>query len=201
LERSTKDFTNRKAPALPEGGKEPIERMLKAYGFSSRQALCRHLDVSQSTMANRIMRGNFPADWVLICSMETGASLEWLTYGRGQSQTDNLNEPSSWIECIKITNGVIEKPNWVSYDASLLPDDVITPQLVMSDRSTYVVDASKTDITDGFWLIEIDNVVSIRELYRFPGNRIRVENGKASFECQVDDIKAMGKVILRTEQV
>lgn len=201
MERSTKDFTNRKAPVLPEGGKEPIERMLQAYGFSSRQALCRHLDVSQSTMANRIMRGNFPADWVLICSMETGASLEWLTYGRGEPQTENHNELSPWIECIKITNGTPEKPNWVSYDASLLPDDVVTPQLIMSERVTYIVDASKTDITDGFWLIEIDNVVSIRELYRFPGNRIRVENGKASFECQVNDIKAMGKVILRTEQV
>ncbi|MEN5016953.1 phage repressor protein CI [Erwinia sp. Eh17-17] len=201
MERSTKDFTNRKAPVLPEGGKEPIERMLQAYGFSSRQVLCRHLDVSQSTMANRIMRGNFPADWVLICSMETGASLEWLTYGRGAPQTDGQTEAASWIECIKITNGVKSQPKWVVYDAALLPDDVIAPQLIMNERITYIVDASKTDINDGFWLIEIDDVVSIRELYRFPGNRIRVENGKASFDCQLDDIKALGKVILRTEQV
>lgn len=201
MERSTKDFTNRKAPVLPEGGKEPIERILLAYGFSSRQVLCRHLDVSQSTMANRIMRGNFPADWVLICSMETGVSLEWLTYGRGEPQIDNQTERSSWIECIKITNGIKSEPKWVNYDPSLMPDDVITPQLIMSERVTYIVDASKTDITDGFWLIEMDDVVSIRELYRFPGNRIRVENGKASFECQVNDIKTLGKVILRTEHV
>ncbi|WP_419715572.1 helix-turn-helix domain-containing protein, partial [Enterobacter asburiae] len=26
------------------GGKDPIERIVQAYGFSSRQALCRHLD-------------------------------------------------------------------------------------------------------------------------------------------------------------
>ncbi|WP_336686791.1 helix-turn-helix domain-containing protein, partial [Enterobacter asburiae] len=25
------------------GGKDPIERIVQAYGFSSRQALCRHL--------------------------------------------------------------------------------------------------------------------------------------------------------------
>ncbi|MEN4656864.1 helix-turn-helix domain-containing protein [Pantoea agglomerans] len=53
------------------------------------QTLCRHLNVFQSTMANRIMRGNFPADWVLICSMETCTSLEWLTYGRGDSNITN----------------------------------------------------------------------------------------------------------------
>lgn len=79
-----KDLTNRKSIKLPEGGKDPIDRICAAYGFTSRQALCRHLDVSQSTMANRVMRGNFPSDWVLICAMETGASLDWLVYGRGE---------------------------------------------------------------------------------------------------------------------
>ncbi|WP_316247626.1 helix-turn-helix domain-containing protein [Pantoea agglomerans] len=53
------------------------------------QTLCRHLNVSQSTMANRIVCGNFPADWVLIFSMETGTSLEWLTYGHGDSNITN----------------------------------------------------------------------------------------------------------------
>ncbi|MDH1170070.1 helix-turn-helix domain-containing protein [Pantoea agglomerans] len=40
-------------------------------------------------MANRIVCGNFPADWVLIFSMETGTSLEWLTYGHGDSNITN----------------------------------------------------------------------------------------------------------------
>ncbi|MDU3234196.1 MAG: helix-turn-helix transcriptional regulator, partial [Citrobacter koseri] len=91
------DFTNRKSIQLPHGGKDPIERICAAYGFTSRQALCRHLDVSQSTMANRVTRGNFPADWVLICAMETGASLDWLVFGRGEApkmetHIENTNE-------------------------------------------------------------------------------------------------------------
>lgn len=106
MERSTKDFTIRKAPTLPEGGREPIERIVRAYGFSSRQALCRHLNVSQSTMANRIMRGNFPADWVLVCAMETGTSLEWLTYGRGDSNITNQEQPSAKIELKKSQMGI-----------------------------------------------------------------------------------------------
>ena len=55
------------------------------------------------------------------------------------------------------------------------------------------------EIVDGLWLIEIDKLVSIRELVRFPGGGIRVENGKSSFDCQLSDIVVLGKVITRTE--
>ncbi|MCV5888353.1 helix-turn-helix domain containing protein, partial [Escherichia coli] len=58
-----------------------MARILKAYGFSSRQAFCNHLGISQSTMANRYARDTFPADWVVICSMETGVPVEWLAFG------------------------------------------------------------------------------------------------------------------------
>lgn len=199
MERPTKDFTIHKAPTLPEGGKEPIERILQAYGFSSRQALCRHLNVSQSTMANRIMRGNFPADWVLVCAMETGTSLEWLTYGRGDSDITNQEQPSAKIELKKITNGIFSSSDWVEYDAKLLPSDVNAPLLVHFEKQNYLVDMIATEITDGLWLIEIDKLISVKELYRFPGGRIRVENGKASFECKADEIRVLGKVVARTE--
>lgn len=55
------------------------------------------------------------------------------------------------------------------------------------------------EITDELWLIEIEKLISVKELYRFPGGRIRVENEKASFECKADDIKVLGKVVARTE--
>lgn len=199
MERSTKDFTSRKAPTLPEGGKEPIERIVQAYGFSSRQALCRHLNVSQSTMANRIMRGNFPADWVLICSMETGTSLEWLTYGHGDAKNTIQDTASAKIKHKRITNGNFSTSDWVEYDSSLLPSDVVSPLLITFEKLNYLVDETEVDVTDGLWLIEIDNLVSVKELYRFPGGRIRVENGKASFECKAEDIKVLGKVVARTE--
>ncbi|MDM3317847.1 helix-turn-helix domain-containing protein [Citrobacter sp. Ce006] len=199
MERSTKDFTIRKAQSLPVGGKDPIERIVQAYGFSSRQALCRHLDVSQSTMANRIMRGNFPADWVLICAMETGTSLEWLTYGRGDSKITNQDISPTKIELKNITNGKFSSSDWVEYDAQLLPCEVNTPLLIRFEKQTFLVDETEAEVTDGLWLIEIDGFVSVKELYRFPGGRIRVENGKASFECKAEEITVLGKVVARTE--
>jgi phage repressor protein C with HTH and peptisase S24 domain len=71
--------------------------------------------------------------------------------------------------------------------------------LITFEKLNYLVDETEVDVTDGLWLIEIDNLVSVKELYRFPGNRIRVENGKASFECKAEDIKVLGKVVARTE--
>ena len=52
--------------------------------LKTRQALADHIGVSKSTLANRYMRDTFPADWIIQCSLETGASLTWLTTGNGQ---------------------------------------------------------------------------------------------------------------------
>lgn len=41
------------------GGKAAIERLLEAYGFTTKQALSEHLNVSKSTMANRVLRDSF----------------------------------------------------------------------------------------------------------------------------------------------
>ncbi|MEI7199391.1 helix-turn-helix transcriptional regulator [Pectobacterium parvum] len=64
-----------------QGGKAAIERLVEAYGFSTRQALCDHLGVSNSTIANRYMRDTFSSDWIIQCSIETGTYLRWLSTG------------------------------------------------------------------------------------------------------------------------
>lgn len=206
-----KDFTNRKSIKLPLGGKDPIERICYAYGFTSRQALCRHLDISQSTMANRVARGNFPADWVLICSMETGASLEWLVYGHGNGplQTEKAENPipdlkqpkSTQIDFIEIQNGIIQNQKEVFIASEMIPLGSVAPKLVAADGLFWIVDDYSGELVDGFWLIEMDGVSIIRELYRLPGGRLKIENGKHSFECKADDIKVIGKALSRTEQL
>lgn len=70
------------------GGQQVIERIVAAYGFTSRQAFCNHLGISQSTMANRYARDTFPADWVILCSLETGVCIEWLAFGRDTKSQD-----------------------------------------------------------------------------------------------------------------
>ena len=203
-----KDFTNSESIILPDGGKDPIERICIAYGFTSRQALCRHLNVSQSTMANRVARGNFPADWVLICSMETGASLEWLVYGKGNephqdagSNADVPDSNSTQVRYAEIHNGIMKNQKRLTVPSELIPGNSTSPMLVSTDGLIWIIDELNGEIVDGFWLIEMDGVTSMRELYRLPGGRIKVENGKHSFECKAEDVKALGKAIARIERI
>ncbi|KAB7697129.1 phage repressor protein [Plesiomonas shigelloides] len=203
------EFTKTKVTHLPDGGKEPIERIMAAYGFTSRLALCRHLNVSQSTMANRVSRGNFPADWVLICAMETGAAIEWLVYGHGtppkldakigSSLTEESQPTSTQMSYSVINNGVIQAKKFVNIASELLPQNTRAPRLLESDGIIWVVDDFSGTLVDGVWLIEMDKIVSIREIYRLPGERIRIENGKASFECSASEITVLGKAISKTE--
>lgn len=182
------------------GGREAIHRLLDAYGFSNRQALCVHLGVSQSTMANRYMRDTFPHDWIIACHLDTGASVEWLLTGFGSSfneQQKGALQPQ--VEFKNISNGVLSDNGYLTLDSKFLPENSKNTFAVNYERKNYLVDEYEGDITDGVWLIEIDNLVSIREVYRFPAGRIKIENGKASFECSADEIKVLGKVRCVTE--
>lgn len=180
------------------GGKEVIARILQAYGFTTRISLCNQLGVSQSTMANRYARDTFPADWVIVCHLETGASLIWLSTGVGSRFVDGRDDKTLHLKRIDITNGNMTTQNDVITDISTIPTGLLSPFIVTADKTTYLADGYDGDLVDGFWFIEIDGIVSVRELYRFPGGRVRIENGKASFECQIEDIKILGKIISQT---
>lgn len=183
------------------GGKEVIGRILEAYGFTTRISLCNQLGVSQSTMANRYARDTFPADWVIVCHLETGASLTWLSTGTGNKFVDGRDDKTVYLKHIDITNGNITTQKDIITDVSIIPDGLTSPFFLTADKTTYLADSYEGELVDGFWFIEIDGITSVRELYRFPAGRIRIENGKASFECSVSEIKVLGKVISKTEFV
>lgn len=183
------------------GGKEVIGRILDAYGFTTRISLCNQLGVSQSTMANRYARDTFPADWVIVCHLETGASLIWLSTGTGNKFVDGRDDKTVYLKHIDITNGNITTQKDIIADVSIIPDGLTSPFILTADKTTYLADSYEGELVDGFWFIEIDGITSVRELYRFPAGRVRIENGKASFECSVSEIKVLGKVISKTEFV
>ena len=123
----------------------------------------------------------------------------WLTTGQGLPFTDAKKSRTVVVERKKISNGILEVVGDYILDAEHLEEGLAAPFIVDSDRNTYLIDSYEGEAVDGMWLIEIDGIVSLRELVRYPGGRVRVENGKTSFECQADDIKVLGKVISKTE--
>lgn len=195
---------------LKTGGQAVITRLLEAYGFKTRQALCNQLNVSTSTMGTRWMRDVFPADWVVQCSIETGASVEWLSFGKGEmfpngsitnsnetekSANENLLSDVVAVPRKKVVDGSLYDSNFYMFDKAMLPSHLSNPLIVVDDDVSYVAEQKIDELTDGTWLVEIEGQVSIKELMRIPVGKVRVTAvpGSTSFECGINDLKPIAK--------
>lgn len=193
-----------------KGGQEVIKRLLIAYGFKTRQALCTQLGASTSTMSTRWMRDIFPADWVIQCSIETGASLAWLSFGQGEAfenedtksskaypvtANENLLNDVVSVPCKKIIDGNLYNSNFYMLDKSILPEHINKPLVIAEDDVLYLADLGAEEVSDGTWLVEIEGKTSIKELTRVPVGRVRVapRSEGYAFECAIEDIKPLAK--------
>lgn len=177
------------------GGQRVIERLIKAYGFTTRQALCDHLGVSKSTLATRYMRDIFPAEWVIQCALETKVSLLWLTTGDGSiyegNQSDFITLPIK-----KIINGKVYDGGECNFDLVILPTEVVQPVYIINGNVEYIAESCVNEISDGKWLIEVNEQPSIRNVIRLPGKKVKIEAGDLSYECLQDDISFRYKIII-----
>ena len=123
----------------------------------------------------------------------------WLATGQGKCTTDITPDATLLLQLKEISNGIYSSITQVAYDTNLIPQNASDPFFVRFESAYYLAEEFTGEITDGVWLIELDGLLSIKQVYRLPGGRLRVENGPASFECSVSDIKVQGKVISKTE--
>lgn len=163
------------------GGKAAIERLVEAYGFSTRQALADHLNVSKSTLANRYLRDTFPGDWIIKCSLETGVSLAWLATGKGYKSKDN--ETTS-LTALKISDGELLDSGFVAFDKTFIPNNLRKPMSILDNSKAYIVDMDFNEVTDGEWLVEIEGKKSIRHLTRIPIGKVKVSSSESNFVCE-----------------
>ncbi|ELY3760613.1 phage repressor protein CI [Cronobacter universalis] len=190
------------------GGRQAIERLVKAYGFSTRQALSDHLGVSKSTLATRYMRDIFPSDWIIQCAMETGVSLEWLVTGTGEGAgnttpihqrpaNDNALKDVTAIACKKIIDGGIFDSNFLMLDKAMIPESILKPLIILKNETSYLAENEFSEITDGLWVIDIEGKISIRTLVRVPVGKVQVNNEQSSFECMLNEIKPIAKCVFK----
>lgn len=180
---------------LEKGGRGAIERMVEAYGFKTRQALCDHLGISKSTLATRYMRDSFPAEWVIQCALETGIQLKWLATGEGNIESspdvNTLEIPKQ-----NLTQGELKNDGSYIFDKSFLPKNLDNPFVVADGNVEFICDKNFSDIRDGKWILSIDGEVQIRTLTRLPNARVIVEGGNRTYECALSDIKILAKIIM-----
>ncbi|WP_261280663.1 phage repressor protein CI [Serratia marcescens] len=180
-----------------QGAKAAIERMVEAYGVKTKLALCDALGVTASALSNRQVRDSFPAEYVLKCALDTGASLRWLTYGQGEMFEQNVfTAPAALAVPSKtLSNRQLREGDTLLLDKAFLPKDIKSPLIIFNGEIQYIATQSYDEIYDGTWLVDIDGNISVRQLVRIPGGKINVSNEKHSFDCLIEDLKVKAKIL------
>lgn len=182
-----------------EGDSAPVlDRMIEAYGFTSKLMLAQHFDMAASTLSGRYRRGGFPADMAARCVADTGVSLEWLATGEGKKfaddQLDIMKFPGK-----KLVDGKLYDSGYVMFDkvffraGTPLPSD---PICVQDEKAHYILDQKFAEVFDGEWLVNIEGKTSIRTLTRIPVRKVRVSGIGMAFDCGLEDIEIIGRVIM-----
>ncbi|CAI0768877.1 Bacteriophage CI repressor helix-turn-helix domain [Serratia fonticola] len=181
-----------------QGAKVAIERMVEAYGVKTKLALCDALGVTASALSNRQVRDSFPAEYVLKCALDTGASLRWLTYGHGEMFEQNVvTAPSALaVPRKKLLRRKLHDSETLLMDKDFLPAGIKSPLIVTDGEIQFIATQSYDEIYDGTWLVDIDGNVSVREVIRIPGNKVNVSDKLNSFDCPINDLVVIAKIII-----
>lgn len=179
------------------GGKAVLRRIMDAYGFTLQKQLCDLLGISSGTVSTWVRRNYFPGDVVVTCALDTGASLEWLATGKGKHYKNCLKDLSGHeIPHKNLAAGVlIDSGTWLA-DFSFIKQPIIEPIFISGNVEAWIVDQSVKDISNGRWLIGIDDKYDIYDIALLPGRKLNVTGKGNNFTCGVEEIKAAGKVVL-----
>lgn len=180
------------------GGKKVIDRMITAYGIKSKVDLCMVLGITKSTLSNRYMRDSFPAEWVIQCALETGTSLQWLVTGDGLPGKSEIKTNLLSIDKLILKEGTLLLDGKFNVDNFFFPIEMKKPSLVFADAKRYLIEYDFNELSNGLWLVDIENEISIKQLEKIPVKRVKVtsEDTAQFFDCAIDDIKVLGKVVL-----
>ena len=186
------------------GGKDILQRIMQAYGFTLQKELGDYLEIPSGTMSAWVRREHFPGDVVIVCALDTGVSLYWLATGNGsiyENKKESVNPsllPAGLKQITKYsihTGQLTENGKWFC-DESLIDSTVINPALVEKNGQRWCVDLDAKNIANGRWLVDVDGTADVYDVARLPGNRLSVKNGSSQFECLVAEVNCVGMVFL-----
>ncbi|QBY42004.1 phage repressor protein CI [Arsenophonus nasoniae] len=174
-----------------------LDRIIEAYGFSSKITLAQHFNMAASSLSSRYRRGGFPADLVVQCMAETGVSLQWLATGHGKKFDDEELDILR-LKKYKIIDGEEFDSGIGIFDKAFFKQGVPFPSepiMVQDGQNYFIVDRKFGEVYDGKWLVRIDDKISIRELTRMPMQRVRVSGVGMAFDCDLIALTILGRVI------
>ncbi|WP_413728684.1 phage repressor protein CI [Sodalis sp. RH19] len=182
-----------------EGGQKVVDRLLKAYGFSTQRELVEKIGVGHGTVSTWIRRDYFPGEAVVQCALDTGISLEWLATGKGDpgvgSKTGVNAKDAALINmpCKTLHSGRLTEIDSVLVAGEIMPGPVLEPEMIIAqgDKHSFIIERSFSASTDGDWLIEKAGVISVESIKRMPGDNWRIE----TVDWPAKEVQLLGKVV------
>lgn len=172
-----------------------LNRICEVYGFSQKIQLANHFDIAASSLQNRYKRGNMSYDFAVHCALETGASIAWLMTGEGQKFDGNANSVApAQLPSFTLSEGKLIDEDHLLVDSHLFSRQLTSGMALKSEGKLHFIERDAA-LSDGQWLVDIEGMISLRELTLLPGKKLHVAGGKVPFECGVDEIKTLGRVV------
>ncbi|MFJ5318306.1 phage repressor protein CI [Pectobacterium parmentieri] len=172
-----------------------LNRICEVYGFTQKLQLAKHFKIAASSLQNRYTRGNLSYDFAVHCALETGVDLRWLMTGEGdKNRSYQESKPSIEFPFLNLSNGELSEIGILNIDNQLFGKQLKKAICIRSENGTYITE-QETSLADGLWVVDIEGSISIRELTILPGKKLHVTGGKVPFECGIDDIKTIGRVV------
>ena len=174
---------------------ELLDRICQVYGFTQKIQLARPFNIAASLLQNRYARGTISYDFAVQCALDTGASLRWLMTGQG-AQFEGQPAPGDPVSVASFTlsDGRLKGNTTLSIDSHFFSKQLTRGIAVRAEGKLHFVEKDAS-LTDGLWLVEIEGTTSIRELTLLPGKKLHVAGGKIPFECGIEEIKTIGRVV------
>lgn len=172
-----------------------LNRICQVYGFSQKIQLAKHFDIAASSLQNRYTRGNISYDFAVHCALETGTNIKWLMTGEGPQREGAISVTGPLlVESFTLSDGKLIENTKMSIDKQFFNKELSNGFCVKSDGKLYFIDKNPA-LSDGLWLVDIEGISSIRDLTMLPRKKLHVAGGKVPFECGIDEIKTLGRVV------
>lgn len=182
---------------MANGGKPVLRRILDAYGFTLQKQLCELLDISSGTVSTWVRRNYFPGDVVVACALDTGVDLRWLATGKDSHVSKSAKESIAMAVPRKnLAAGVLHDAGSWAVDLSFIPYALNEPVFISSNIGSWIVDTTISEISNGRWLLGIDDKYDVYDITLLPGRKISVMSKGTNFTCGADEVKIAGKVVL-----
>lgn len=172
-----------------------LNRICEVYGFTQKIQLANHFKIAASSLQNRYTRGNMSYDFAVHCALETGVDLRWLMTGEGEKNLpSNEQNPAHELPLFTLSEGKLNQEGTLSIDKQLFGKQIKNAICIKSEGSSYITEKD-APLADGLWVVDVEGAVSLRDLTVLPGKRLHVAGGKVPFECGIDEIKTIGRVV------